>query len=458
MNNILKSISPETTGVLIDSFNFFWISLLVVSLIALAIILVYVFKGKIWSLFTGLISGLILMLVFAIVINEVTITNEAIDKTKYWLSLPGSIFIDLVTMAIPLYLPLVVSSLVFSEHFGNINKKTYLVSFASLLGLSVFGILVALLMSPLIALIPNELWTNWTNGAVGSEEEGGIWWLWILFLVLIVTSFLISLITRLILKDKSNKIGNVINIILKYITLYFKIVVTAVPVIVLTQFASIGMSENVGDNVILMLMYMSIFWLGALIIFGSLFAFNILLSDSESSNKEKATVLVDQTLTVFAHQNTQSSLPTTQVNAQKLGVCEEISKLTPTKGIFMGMVMCNGYAPMIVMMFILASAGMFAIGNVLLVALLIFSLSISTSGAGSADYFIITTSLNVFGLGSGTLGTQFYLSVIMPAQEINERTITRPNNTLGHMAATQLTEKHHKKMNECDCDSKKVEN
>ncbi len=33
----------------------------------------------------------------------------------------------------------------------------------------------------------------------------------------------------------------------------------------------------------------------------------------------------------------------------------------------------------------------------------------------------------------------------MPIQEINERTISRPNNSLGHIAATQITEKKKKK-------------
>ncbi len=307
---------------------------------------------------------------------------------------------------------------------------------------------MAMLMIPLINLIPQDFWNF--NNVIESGEEEGVWWLWIMIIVIILVSFISSLIVRFVLPNKVDSIREIVNTVVKYMGLYFSIVVFFVPVVIMCQFISIGLAEDELNSLILIQIYLGIFWLGALIIFVALFIMNILLSDKEVSIKEKIKILFNQVLVVFATQSTTASLPTTQKNIQKLGVCEEISLLTPTKGVFMGMVMCNGYAPMLILEFCLASVGMLTPLNVLLVSLLVLSLAISTSGTGSADYFIITTVASII----PGLSLNVYLSVLMPAQEINERTITRPNNTLGHVYATLLTEKYHQKLSECNCEVK----
>ena len=76
-------------------------------------------------------------------------------------------------------------------------------------------------------------------------------------------------------------------------------------------------------------------------------------------------------------------------------------------------------------------------------------LAISTSGTGSADYTIVLSTIGVLGISEG-----FYATVVMPIQEMNERTITKPNNTLGHLVATQLTERVHSLSEKCECEEK----
>lgn len=448
MENIFKSIAPDSTGYFDVSHWFFWTALVTFIVLAIVVAIVYRFKGKVWALVTGLISGAVLLGLFITILNTSHVEHEVLMQTKKWLSLPGFVFIRLVMIIIPVYLFFIVSNFVLSEHFGDIKKRTYGISFASLLGLSLFGILIAMLLAPLIALIPNDLWPT-DDSIVIREEEEGISWLWILFLVVILVSFFGSLIFRLVAPSKIEKANKWVEVVVKYLTIYFSIVIISVPFVIMGQLSIIGLNDEPWDNIKLMGIYMGIFWLGALTIFIVLFAGNILIANKEIKVKTRAAILLDQVTTVFAYQSTTASLPETQANVRKLGVCEEISKLTPTKGVFMGMVMCNGFAPMLMLEFTLASAGMLTIANVLLISLIVFSLTISTSGSGSADYFIITTTIGIF----NGIDTNLYLQVLLPVQEINERTITRPNNTLGHVFATQLVDKYHYKLSnkECDC-------
>ncbi len=422
---------------------FLLVTILLLCISAISLLAINKFVNKVWGLVTGILIGLIFMITLIFLKGD--IKQESVDILKGVVTLPINLFIDLIIIVIPFFLFFIVASLVFSEHFGKIKKRTYGISLLNLLSLSLFGIIMAMLMIPLINLIPQDLWNF--NNVIESGEEEGVWWLWIMIIVIILVSFISSLIVRFVLPNKVDSIREIVNTVVKYMGLYFSIVVFFVPVVIMCQFISIGLAEDELNSLILIQIYLGIFWLGALIIFVALFIMNILLSDKEVSIKEKIKILFNQVLVVFATQSTTASLPTTQKNIQKLGVCEEISLLTPTKGVFMGMVMCNGYAPMLILEFCLASVGMLTPLNVLLVSLLVLSLAISTSGTGSADYFIITTVASII----PGLSLNVYLSVLMPAQEINERTITRPNNTLGHVYATLLTEKYHQKLSECNC-------
>ncbi len=422
---------------------FLLVTILLLCISAISLLAINKFVNKVWGLVTGILIGLIFMITLIFLKGD--IKQESIDILKGVVTLPINLFIDLIIIVIPFFLFFIVASLVFSEHFGKIKKRTYGISLLNLLSLSLFGIIMAMLMIPLINLIPQDFWNF--NNVIESGEEEGVWWLWIMIIVIILVSFISSLIVRFVLPNKVDSIREIVNTVVKYMGLYFSIVVFFVPVVIMCQFISIGLAEDELNSLILIQIYLGIFWLGALIIFVALFIMNILLSDKEVSIKEKIKILFNQVLVVFATQSTTASLPTTQKNIQKLGVCEEISLLTPTKGVFMGMVMCNGYAPMLILEFCLASVGMLTPLNVLLVSLLVLSLAISTSGTGSADYFIITTVASII----PGLSLNVYLSVLMPAQEINERTITRPNNTLGHVYATLLTEKYHQKLSECNC-------
>lgn len=382
---------------------------------------------------------------------------EIIEQTRNSFNIIGWIFIHLILYVVPIYLILIIMSLVFSGDFKNIKKRTYGISVISLLALSVFGMLIALLLLPIIMAIPQSLWDNAI--AVGgdiTEGEGGFNWGILLIFGVIILSFAISITARIFMKEDSIvKTNDWVQMLLKYITLYFKGVIFLVPVVLLTRLSTIGMTEEFSDaaaKLLLMLIYIGIYLLGALIILASLFTFIILTSDKRLSVKERTVIIWKYILVAFANQSAAVTLIDTQETSRQLGVCEEISTLTPTKGLFMGMVMCNGFTPMIMSLMILSGGGLITFGAVLTAMLLIFSLSISTSGAGSSDYWITATTMKVmepFGVTS-ELFTSIYLNIVLVAHEVNEITVPKTLNGLGHISATLMTEKYHHKVSKCE--------
>ncbi len=420
----------------------------------------YLYKGRISGLIMGLVMGLVGMAMFLCLINFTDFNSpEILEQTRNSFNIIGWIFIHLILYVVPIYLILIIMSLVFSGDFKNIKKRTYGISVISLLGLSVFGMLIALLLIPIIISIPQSLWDNAiAAGGDIAEGEGGFNWGILLIFGVIILSFVISITSRILMKEDSiRKTNDIVQTLLKYLTLYFKGVIFLVPVVLLTRLSTIGMTEEFSDaaaKLLLMFIYIGIYLLGALIILGSLFTFIILTSDKNLTFKEKSLIIWKYILIAFANQSAAVTLIDTQETSRELGVCDEISMLTPTKGLFMGMVMCNGFTPMIMSLMILSGGGILTVGAVLTAMLLIFSLSISTSGAGSSDYWITATTMKVmepFGVTS-ELFTSIYLNIVLVAHEVNEITVPKTLNGLGHISATLLTEKYHHKVTKCNHD------
>jgi Na+/H+-dicarboxylate symporter len=158
------------------------------------------------------------------------------------------------------------------------------------------------------------------------------------------------------------------------------------------------------------------------------------------TKKERAKILVNQSLIAFTNQSTIITLPYTQNALEQLGAEDETSKLTTASGTVMGMIMCNGYSPLMIILFTSMYYHQLSFATILITVSLILILGISASGAGSADYTIILAIL-----GTLSLPTSFYLGVLMPIQEVNEKIYPTVNNTAGHMFATQVSERLNSK-------------
>lgn len=439
----------ENTNFFVSTHWFFFISIIVLIIFFIMISLIIFKKGKIYGLMTSFIFGILSMVILLSISNSINWEegeqSQVLKQTRELFGIIIMIFIWAISIMIPIYMFIIVISFIMSENINKINKKTYAVSFISLMSLSFLGILMALLMIPLIITIPQE-WFNdsvITNPTEKVDQIVSYFTKWWLILGMVISAIIIGSLIRLFIKDneKITSISNICNKLLFYVNNYFKYVVFFVPFVIITRFSMLGISETgVAQTTIrIMGVYIGIFWFGALIIFTILFLLNISLSKANLTKREKSSILLEEVITVFGNQNTQASLPTTRTCVTKLGVSEEISFLTPTQGTMMGMVMCNGFTPMLIVMLSLANYGMFNFWPIFTAIFIIMALSISTSGSGSADYTIILATLGALGVSSS-----FYMNAIMPIHEFNERTIIKPNNVLGHIAATQITEINHR--------------
>lgn len=397
------------------------------------------FKGKKIALIQGFILGIIGVSLFATIRYFIPIDKTQIDIADKWTNLPGKIFTDLIMTVIPLYVFVMIVLLFIDKSNNKINKKTYAVSFLSLLGMSLFGIAIALFMIPLILLIPDNL-KNFNPG-----ENESIEWIKILRNYSILIFILLGVITGTTLKIAGKHKPKVdensfiyFSNFKKYLFKYLQIIIYLVPFVIITTLTKFSLIElEKGKDIFLItIIYFGLYSFGSIIIFLSLLFINSLVSHSSETFKEKISLLLSHSLYVFGTQSTSASLPRTQEVARSLGVSQDISNLTPTKGIVMGMVMCNGFTPTLIILMSLNNYNNLTFLYVLLSVLLIFFLVISSSGAGSADYTITITTLGILNISN-----LFYLSTIMPIQEINETLIAKPNNVYGHILASQITEK-----------------
>ncbi len=445
--------------------------ILLVTLICTTVIYcLYYLKSKVWGLLSGLILGLLSLLIFYNLINntsfDITSGQGMVDEFKFLFNAPGFIFINLILIMVPVYLILIISSLVFNGSFKDVKKRTYGVSFISLISLSAIGVFIAILTIPLVMLIPEEIWHNalhehdhdhyLRHGA----EGGGFNWMVLLVFGVIIFTFIITIIIRVVISEENVKmVAKSINSILRVITVYFKVVIMLVPLVLFTRLASMGLTTNMAETTAklqIMGIYVGLFMAGALLIFTLLFASSTLLSSSELSIKERVMILLNYSLISFSNQSAAATLPQTQQTTKDLGVCEEVSSLTPTKGLFMGMIMCNGFTPMLMTIMVLGGGEILSITNVVIAAALIISLSISTSGAGSSDYWITASTLKImqpYGV-TAEIFDLIYLDILIIAQEINEMTVAKPVNGLGHITATLITNKYHMHVShdeECGC-------
>ena len=452
MYSLDKIISLDTQSPTNSTDWFFWTSMLIIVIFSLITFLVFWKKSKVASILTSLVLGMVGLVILLILNTNNNISSGTIETTRFWLSIPGTIFIWGISIVIPIYIFAIIVNFIISGNTKKIGKRTFATSFWSLVGIEFFGMLVALFMLPIIIyIIPDSLF----GLEVDVGQESGVspiisyftkWWLiLIMFLVGILTGIILNILQKRNLDN--NSVRDFFKKFLECVNNYFKIVVIVVPLVILTRLFSLGLFEIgvAGDVFKFILSFLGVFWFGGLLIFGVLFWSNIILSSSKITKHEKATTLTNQIMTIFASQNPQASLFDTQTNVRRLGVSEEISQLTPTQGTMMGMVMCNGFSPMLIMIFIIANknGGSVPIIDLSIVIGLMLLIAICIPGHGSADLWIILSSISSLGYPT-KFGENIYLSLIMPAHEINERTISKPNNTLGHVFATLLTEKVHK--------------
>ncbi|NOQ50345.1 MAG: cation:dicarboxylase symporter family transporter [Mycoplasmataceae bacterium] len=470
MNNIIDeiknySIDPNSIGHLFGLAT--WQSGLafVFLLFSIGIVIFFTRKyNKRKALLVGIVTGLFGLIIFGIIYqysaptdNIITIIHERgnltwIDETKTWLSMPSEIFIDLISLIIPLYV-FTALVLLINNKKGDI-KKTKSVFTSSIIGLIILpliGIFVAFMFIPIIKLFPEGMIpvSNETIDIDGNTSIPIIINQLVPYSLIIFTdpAFLGSVVIFAILigvtirgmeKNHQQKHDEVVYFFetLKIVnSKYISYVILMIPLVIATRIPFLGLTNNL-DQVKFIGWYLVIFIAGATLIM--MILVSIILMFSNRNGK----ALINHWGSSLGNPSLASMLPITENTVKNLGTCDEVSQITPTLGTSMGLVMCGGFTPTIIALLTANNYGSsqveITIGLILLIFIYVFIASLGTSGVGHADSLIILGVLGTLGFGP-----EIYLTILV-ISPITEFIAVLVNST-GHIATAIVVEKIHKK-------------
>lgn len=493
-HNVDSPINPESIGHLFSlstwqsaiGLIFVLITVLIISFILIK------FKSKKMAMIAALIIGVIGMGIFGMIFHftppetydEMTLIdliNEAViigdwsevvewiqtggevtfitweDEVRDWLSILTTMFISGLLLIVPLYIFTAIVSFIIDENSSKIGKKTYGTSTLTLMMLPLIGILIALLTIPLINLIDTSLLDGLEGGSLSHEGHdhdtsstitdilstsvGSSLAIFVSpesLLSVVIFGIIIGFIVKTLKKDNEDYFKSTkkfFEILKKIISKYLEIIMILLPFAIATRMAMILMNNSPGNEAKLIGIWLGIYALGSIIIFTITFVITISISTKEKSFKEKSSAILEHSLFAFVNPNIIATLPSTQKTSITLGAKDEIANLTPTKGTFMGLIMCAGFMPMLVVL----TTAHFDSGitwHIVLIAIpIIFAISIGTVGMGHADMIVVLSALGTLGLSE-----TFYLSVALILSPITE-TVATVNNTNAHISATLITNK-----------------
>ncbi len=437
-----------------------------------ALVLIYKKWGKKISLVSGFGIGIIGLIIFGIIFHYLPPTPYFqedgsgitwVDEVNDWLMMPSSIFLSLISFVIPLY---VFGSIILLINNQNKKAKSHAWMFSSsmilLIILPLIGIAVALLLLPLINLIPEG--SVLVGGETEATENASIPNIVVMILPyslmmftspaflgsVVVFAILIGVVIKMMEKNHEQRHHDIVyffetfkivsNSYLKYVLLLIPLVIaTRLPMLMLVP--NVGQLEFVGY-------YLELFVIGGAIIMIILTTIILLVSPAK---KYKMDTLVEHWANSVANPSLATMLPITKETTKKLGAGEDMSEITPTLGVSMGLVMCGGFTPTLIALLaannvVVTDPGtsMITLGFIFLVIIYVFIASFGTSGVGHADSIIILAVLGSLGL---TPEVYLTIMVIAPITEL----IAVGINSTGQIAATMVNDAfHYRKNPSCD--------
>ncbi len=206
-----------------------------------------------------------------------------------------------------------------------------------------------------------------------------------------------------------------------------------------TRLSTMLMTKAPSENLKLVTIWLLVYIFGSIIIFLIFNFISIFFSSKEINKKDKMKYLFNHFTFTLTNPNTIVSLNSTQETTKNLGVSEEISLLTPTKGTLMGLTMCSGFMPMLTLLFTTKVSGDVIDFNLILIAtIIIFTISIGTIGMNSVDSVTVVSALSALNMSNA-----FYLSIVFVLAPLTE-IIATINNTSGHIMSTIIVDKFNK--------------
>lgn len=391
--------------------------------------------------------------------------EEYVNSMYMWLTMAWNIFMVLLLLVLPLYIFAMVSTTFTNARHHEGGRKLLFTSFLSLWGMTLLGILIAILLFPIMYLVRGWMQLDGTlSGHDSTGVFGGIWpefeqvlnTLLLNYGLIVIITIALALVFALfmnIMHSKIHDFGEPLIVFIErikgLIRIYLKWVSKLVPYVICGML--IVLFANYGHVFTKTLSSLSIFtvlfFIGLGIVWSLEYSFVWTHRNSKDrfSNKEFWSLTKTYAMNDFAIQSAPVLYPITLQYVKDTGVSKEVADTTPTLSTFMGYSMCGGFYPTLVVMFtmiqsepLLNTDGALQLSGMLLIISitipLILIMTLGMTGVPGADVAIILGLLSALGLNPGYFYTIYLIEPMLDK-------FRGVGNSMGFAAASLITDK-----------------
>ncbi len=459
--------------------EYFWVSLtLVLMLIGyLVVFILQVTKNKhtlLISLIIGFSIGIYYLIVSSLmkenIIDGIDQSQKIADSIYMWLTMAWTLFMMLLLSILPIYIFTMVSTTFTNTRHHHSNRKLLTISFLSLWGMTLLGIIVALLFAPIMYLMKD--WMQ-LGGDLASKDAtgifGGIWpelerfintilvnyGIIVIISIILAGIFALTMnILHLYLHDWGEKlIGFLekmkegIRVLLHWIAYMVPYVILGMLIVLFANYqnAFIGTLDS-------LILFTVIFFAGLIVVWSIEYAIVSLgrSNKKELSKKELNSLTKTYALNDFAVQSAPILYPITVDYVSKLGLKQEVVETTPTLSTFMGYSMCGGFYPALIVIFtmiqgepLISGDHLTMIMSILMITVmvpLILVMTLGMTGVPGADVAIILGLLSTLGLNPNYFFTIYLIEPMLDK-------FRGVGNSMGFAAATVITDNIYEEQN-----------
>ncbi len=450
--------------------------LIMLMIIYVIVLILQIIKNK-HTLSISMILGLVLGLVYLGISSNlspnpnadgVDLTQNYVDGIYIWLTMAWNIFMLLLLAVLPIYIFAMISTAFTNARHLGANRKFSIVSFLSLWGMSLLGIVIAICFFPIMLLLKDYMQTD-----IGDKSSigifGGIWPgieelidklfknYGLIAVITVVVAIIFAIIMNTLHKYNHKhgerlikfieKIKTGVLFYLKYVAYLVPYVISGMIVVLFANYKNTFLSTVGGLGI-----FIVIFFIGLITVWSIEFGIVSFLrkGNKESDKKEFRKRTREYVKNDFAVQSAPILFPITVSYVKKLGVDEDVAEKTTTFTTFMGYSMCGGFYPALVVMFTLVQNSPFQEGSLmasihtadlakdvivisLMVPLILF-MTLGMTGVPGIDVAIIIGLLSSLGLNP----TYFYTIYLIDPMLDKFRGI---GNSMGFSAAAVITNK-----------------
>lgn len=418
------------------------------------------------SIVLGLLVGLYYLLITSIVESSDNTANY-IDGMYIWLTMAWNIFMLLLLLVLPIYIFTMVSTAFTDSRHLKSGKKLLIVSFLSLWGMSLFGIVIAILFFPIMFTLKDFMQTSVGNLS-GTGIFGGIWPEFekllgnilsnygYIAISMVILSIIFAIIMNLLHKYKHDtgeglisfikKIREGVKFYLKGVRLLVPFVISGMLVVLFANYENTFIStvSSLGVFVIL-------FFIGLIIIWS--IEFNVVSkfrkNKDEVDSKQFRRDTIEYVEVDFSVQSAPILLPITVAYVRKLNLHQSVAEDTTTFTTFMGYSMCGGFYPALIVIFTLMQANPFVDGAliggisndaikylvvILVMIPLIMFMTLGMTGVPGVDVAIIIGVLSALGLNPAYFYTIYLIDPLLDK-------FRGVGNSMGFAAAAVITDR-----------------